>query len=147
MDSAKTVNNRMLMQRTLCSLQQANSSKTQQARSVKIQRPLDHHNTESYVSSSSSPLQNMNDRPEDRPRPRSFRIDDILASTETKAPSSTTPTISSSSDGASSSVTSSSLRSPCVVPLNFGVDSLLSRNSTDLSTNRYGKPYYQLKKN
>ncbi|XP_031565457.1 H2.0-like homeobox protein [Actinia tenebrosa] len=89
----------------------------------------------------------MSDSPEERPRPRSFRIDDILASTESKAPTSTstipTNTISSSSDGASSSVTSSSIRTPCVLPLNFGVDSLLSRNSTDMSPNRY-ESFYQV---
>lgn len=86
----------------------------------------------------------MSDSPEDRPRPRSFRIDDILAPTETKTSTGTTPTITSSSSSdsaASSSVTSSSLRTACVVPLNFGVDSLLSRTRSDMSPNRYGKSY------
>ncbi|KAK3745539.1 hypothetical protein QZH41_012457 [Actinostola sp. cb2023] len=83
---------------------------------------------------------------EERTRPRSFRIDDILApSTETKAASSGVSTTTRSNiDGAAAiySAARSSLSSPVsVLPLTFGVESLLSpRPSAGYAASRYGNP-------
>lgn len=84
-----------------------------------------------------------NNEQEERSRPRSFRIDDILAtSTEKKSvATSVTSTLTRSSDDGAISTTDSLSPPVSVLPLSFGVDTLLSPRHphADLSAARYGK--------
>lgn len=85
-----------------------------------------------------------NNGQEQRTRPRSFRIDDILAtSTETKTvTSSVEASIARNADNDGAPVSRSFPVN--VLPLSFGVETLLSpRPAADLPAARYGKTVFE----
>ncbi|XP_020902625.1 H2.0-like homeobox protein [Exaiptasia diaphana] len=88
-----------------------------------------------------------NNDQEERSRPRSFRIDDILASPTEKKSTATSVASSMTRSNDDGPITTNSLSSPVsVLPLSFGVDTLLSPrhpHTDHLSAARY-ETYYQL---